>query len=156
MSDSLQPRGLQPVRLLRPWDSTGKNTRVGCHVFLQGIFPTQGQNPCHLSLLHWQPVSLPLAPSGRWNSICVMCRSLKMQCMYVYVCSCTYIYLSIGISTSFKAIQIAILSIYLKLDSTFLKFLLYSTDSNWFGVSQCICNVEATSSHSYPPTCINF
>ena len=26
-----------------------KNTRVGCHVLLQGIFPTQGWNPC---LLH--------------------------------------------------------------------------------------------------------
>ena len=26
-------------------DSPGKNTRVGCHALLQGIFPTQGQNP---------------------------------------------------------------------------------------------------------------
>ena len=26
-------------------DSPGKNTRVGCHFFLQGIFPTQGWNP---------------------------------------------------------------------------------------------------------------
>ena len=26
--------------LLRPWDSPGKNTGVGCHVLLQGIFPT--------------------------------------------------------------------------------------------------------------------
>ena len=30
----------------RPWDSPGKNTGVGCHVILQGIFPTQGLNPC--------------------------------------------------------------------------------------------------------------
>ena len=27
------------------WDSPGKNTRVGCHVLLQGIFPTQGLKP---------------------------------------------------------------------------------------------------------------
>ena len=27
---------------LCPWDSPGKNTRVGCHCLLQGIFPTQG------------------------------------------------------------------------------------------------------------------
>ena len=33
-------------------DSPGKNTGVGCHVFLQGIFPTQESNPCLLSLLH--------------------------------------------------------------------------------------------------------
>ena len=26
-------------------DSPGKNTRVGCHAFLQGIFPTQGSDP---------------------------------------------------------------------------------------------------------------
>ena len=28
-----------------PWNSSGKNTRVGCHFLLQGIFPTQGSNP---------------------------------------------------------------------------------------------------------------
>ena len=33
-----------------PWDSPVKNTRVGCHILLQGIFPTQGSNPC-LSLI---------------------------------------------------------------------------------------------------------
>ena len=31
-------------------DSRGKNTGVGCHGFLQGIFPTQGSNPCLMSL----------------------------------------------------------------------------------------------------------
>ena len=40
LSDSLQPHGLQPTRLLCPWDSLGKNTGVGCHAPLQGIFPT--------------------------------------------------------------------------------------------------------------------
>ena len=35
MSDSVQPHGLQPTRLLRPWDSPGKNTGVGCHFLLQ-------------------------------------------------------------------------------------------------------------------------
>ena len=37
--------GLQPTGLLCPWDSPGKNTEVGCHALLQGIFPTQGLNP---------------------------------------------------------------------------------------------------------------
>ena len=31
-----------------PWDSPGKNIEVGCHALLQGIFPTQGLNPCFL------------------------------------------------------------------------------------------------------------
>ena len=43
------------VQLFAPWtvthhaplsrDSPGKNTGVGCHALLQGIFPTQGSNP---------------------------------------------------------------------------------------------------------------
>ena len=36
---------ISPTRLLHPWDSPGKNTEVGCHFLLQGIFPTQGSNP---------------------------------------------------------------------------------------------------------------
>ena len=35
MSDSLRPHGLQPTRLLRPWDFPGKSTGVGCHCLLQ-------------------------------------------------------------------------------------------------------------------------
>ena len=41
--------GLQPTRLLCPWYLPRKNTRVGCHFLLQGIFLTQGSN---LYLLH--------------------------------------------------------------------------------------------------------
>ena len=56
VSNSLWPHGLQPTRLLRPWDSPGKNTGVGCHFLLQGIFPTQGSNPglphCRQMLYH--------------------------------------------------------------------------------------------------------
>ena len=44
VSDSLRPHGLWPTRLLCPWVPPGKNTGVGCHFFLQGIFPTQGSN----------------------------------------------------------------------------------------------------------------
>ena len=43
-SSTLQPHGLQPARLLCPWDCPGKDTGVGCHFLLQGIFPTQGLN----------------------------------------------------------------------------------------------------------------
>ena len=54
----LQPHGLEPARLLCPWNSPGKNIGVGCHFLLQGIFPTKRSNPC---LLHWQGDSLPLS-----------------------------------------------------------------------------------------------
>ena len=49
MSNSLGPHGQLPARLLCPWDSPGKNSGMGCHALLQGIFPTQGWN---LGLLH--------------------------------------------------------------------------------------------------------
>ena len=45
LSDSLWPHGLQPTRLLRPWNFPGKSTGGGCHFLLQGIFPTQESNP---------------------------------------------------------------------------------------------------------------
>ena len=47
---------------LCPWDSLGKNTGVGCHALLQGIFLIQGSNPCLSLLLHLHMGSLPLAP----------------------------------------------------------------------------------------------
>ena len=45
MSDSFQPYGLWTASLLCPLDFSGKNTGVGCHFLLQGIFPTQDSNP---------------------------------------------------------------------------------------------------------------
>ena len=60
-SESLRPQGLQPNRLLYPWDLPGKNTGVGYHFLLQGIFPTQALN---LHLIHWQVDSLPLSHQG--------------------------------------------------------------------------------------------
>ena len=54
MSVSLPSHRLQPARLLCPWDFPDKNTGVGCHFLLKGIFPTQGWNPCVLCLQHQQ------------------------------------------------------------------------------------------------------
>ena len=46
---------------LSPWNFSGKNTGMGCHFLLQGIFLTQGSNPC---LLNWQADSLSLSNQG--------------------------------------------------------------------------------------------
>ena len=64
VSNSWQPHELQPARLLCPRDFPGKNTGVGCHCLLQGIFLTQGSNPHPPHLLHWQGDSLPLSHLG--------------------------------------------------------------------------------------------
>ena len=60
VSDSLWPHELWPARFLCPRNFPGKNTEVGCHFLLQGIFLTQGLNLSLLCLLHWQADSLPL------------------------------------------------------------------------------------------------
>ena len=73
-SDSLWPCGLQPIRLLCPWNSPGKNTAMGCHFLLQGVFPTQDSN---LHLLHWQVNSLPLMPCG-----------ISLGTIYIHICVC--------------------------------------------------------------------
>ena len=65
VSDSLRPSGLQSSRFLCPWNIPDKNTGVGCLFLFQGIFLTQGLNPCLLRLLHWQAGSLPTAPPGK-------------------------------------------------------------------------------------------
>ena len=57
--------GSPPGSSLCPWDSPGKNTGVGCHFLLRGIFPTQGSNPGLSNLLHWQVDSSPLVPPGK-------------------------------------------------------------------------------------------
>ena len=65
VSDSWQSPGLQPARPPCRWDPPGKNTGVGCHALLQGIFPTQESNPSFLHLLHWQVGCLSLVPHGK-------------------------------------------------------------------------------------------
>ena len=72
MSDSLPPYGLQPIRLLCPWDSSGKNTGVLPFPPPPGTFLTQRLNLCLLCLLHWQEDSLPLMPPGKhcFSALC--------------------------------------------------------------------------------------
>ena len=45
-------------------NSLGGNTRVGCHAFLQGIFPTQGSNS---GLLHCRWILYHLSHQGSPN-----------------------------------------------------------------------------------------
>ena len=73
MSSSVRPYGLWPSRLLCSWDFPGKNTGVGCHTFLQGIFPTQGSNP---GLLALQADSLPLSQREAQLLVAQLCLTL--------------------------------------------------------------------------------
>ena len=70
----LQPHGLQPARFLCPWDFPGKNTGVGCHFLLQGVFPTKGSSP-HLTLCRWTLLSLSYqgSPGRLFSSVQFSC-----------------------------------------------------------------------------------
>ena len=56
MSNSVRPHGLQPTRLLRPWDFPGKSTGVGCHCLLQLV--------CQSCPTLWDPMGCGLPGSS--------------------------------------------------------------------------------------------
>ena len=64
-----------------PWDSPGKNTEVGCHSLLQGIFWTQGSNPgllhCRQILYHLSHQGSPKKPSKNRKVTRYMGNTLK-------------------------------------------------------------------------------
>ena len=79
----MQSHGLQPSRLLCPWDSPGKNTGAGCHFLLQRIFPTQGLNPGLLLCRHSLPTELSGKPPAHTHgsvSFSVMSLCDTMEC----------------------------------------------------------------------------
>ena len=80
VSDSWQPHGVQPSRLLCPWDSPGKNTGVGCHFLLQGIFSTQGSN---LGLLHCRWILYHLSPWEAHAMLHVYSKPTKIDLRYL-------------------------------------------------------------------------
>ena len=118
MSDSLQPHGVEPSRLFCLWNSPGKNTGVGCHSFLQGVFPTQGLNGVScLDLSHQgspnkQPFTeMRKSPWALRRSICFgegqgvvgkkishFLRPVRFMC----VCSVSHVQLSICIAGRFS------------------------------------------------------
>ena len=59
VTDSLRPHGLEPTRLLPPWDFPGKSTGVGCHFPSPGHLPDPGIEPRGLPHSRWmlQPLS---------------------------------------------------------------------------------------------------
>ena len=64
---SLWPHGLQPARLLCPWDFPGQHAGMGCQLLLQGIFPTQGSNPSLLYLLACRQILYHWANGEAWK-----------------------------------------------------------------------------------------
>ena len=75
-SATLQSHSLQPATLFCPWSFPGKNTGMGCHSLLQGIFLTQGSNP---GLLHCKQILYHLCHQGGTPSLSEMGHTIKNQ-----------------------------------------------------------------------------
>ena len=65
VSDSVWPHGLQPTRLLRPWDFPGKSTGVGCHCLLLSMprYP-EIQEPQFKDCYSWSLEQIPAQTQG--------------------------------------------------------------------------------------------
>ena len=64
MSDSVQPHRRQPIRLLCPWDSPGKNTGMGCHFLLQCMKVKSKSEVAQLCLTLSDPMDCSLPGSS--------------------------------------------------------------------------------------------
>ena len=122
----LDPLGLWPDRLLCPWNSPGKNTGVGCHFLLQGIFTTQGLNP---GLLHCRRMPYHLSHQGsQYRNLGIILFFLFL----IFLCSPLSNYVSYVTLMPFKTIlfslSLALFSLWhLCLNSSFLTHRLASS-----------------------------
>ena len=80
MSNSLRPLDCS----LSPWDYPGKNTGVGYHLYLQGIFQTQGSNlslpHCRQILYHLSTREAYILRVQKLNPSFLICPGLKLSC----------------------------------------------------------------------------
>ena len=84
------------TRLLRPWDSPGKNTGVGCHFFLQGNLPDPVIKPRSPAL---EADALTSEPPGKINILRYIFLKFFVFCenfflFNIYVLSFTHIKIS--------------------------------------------------------------
>ena len=85
MSNSVRPHSRQPTRLLHPWESPGKNTRVGCHFLLQCMHACDVASIVSDSV--WphgqQPTRLLCPQDSLGKSTGVGCHFLKLQIIMI-------------------------------------------------------------------------
>ena len=87
VSNSQRPHGLQPTRLLHPWDLPGKSTGVGCHCLLRGCAPGY-HNKANFSIkwvtwYFWFPNAYTSYVHTIFSLLSVKVLCLKKQCIYL-------------------------------------------------------------------------
>ena len=95
-SRSVVSYSLQPPGLYSPWNSPGQNTGVGSLSLLQGIFPTQGSNPC---LLHCRWILYQLSYEGS---------PIPLEVRALLICPQRALgFISLKVSNSFNVVSLA-------------------------------------------------
>ena len=84
MSDSMRPYGQQPTRLLRPQDSLGKKSGVGCHFLLQ-FFKLDMNNLLLILKLCFGSTPIKVFPKYNTHNFKKI-TSYGYMCVHVYVC----------------------------------------------------------------------
>ena len=85
---TLRPRGLQPTRLLHPWDSPGKNTGVGCHFLPQCMKVESESEVVQLCLTLSDPMDYSPPGSsvrGIFQATVLEWGAIAFSSMYVYI-----------------------------------------------------------------------
>ena len=98
------------ARLFSPWNSPGKNTGVGCHFLLRGIFPTQGSNQglsCFRQILYHlshqgsyagkMKVRRRSKVQGTVNNLMWLQHRVRGKCEYLILCSLLFSYSSLSL-----------------------------------------------------------
>ena len=80
VSNSCNPMDYSPPGSFVHGDSPGRNTGVGCHALLRGIFPTQGSNP---GLPHCRQILYYLSHQGSPYNCIINNNFLNPMCQYV-------------------------------------------------------------------------
>ena len=94
VSDSVRPHRRQPIRLLCPWDSPGKNTGVGCHFLLQCMKVKSEREVAQSCLTLSDPMDCSLPGSSihgtfqasvpEWGAMCIV----SIGCTVMLVTKC--------------------------------------------------------------------
>ena len=134
LSDCLRSHGLQPTRLLHPWDFPGKSTGVGCHCLLQGWKPRSVQLRDYVVVSHtvyWRGVPPHMTDFLLWTFLIKMLLWFPVPCVKVQtVCHfCSHTFISCFISV-------------VLLQSLSLSMVFHSLSNLWVSYScETICHI---------------
>ena len=93
VSDPQRPRGLQPSRLLRPWDYPDKCAGVGCHCLLRASYYRIIIHLCYRSLVSLQAFLLMITFQRKWFLLCGIHFGIAMRLVvtrFFIKCSCVH------------------------------------------------------------------